>query len=370
MNRLKILCILLIVSCIASAQTGESKPVFSLTQTEHDFGTIGETDGYAEHTFRFKNTGNAPLVITRVQASCGCTRPEWTKAPVEPGKEGYILVAYNPKGRIGNFRKSITAYTNEEEGGFKRHKLYIKGLVTKKPGDPKVSYIDTAGGVGIEYKKLTFPNTTIKKGIFIKNYNNETAYFSWDKVPEYMKIKYPDSLQADWPGEILLSIDKNKAAEKRGRITDVLLLTIKNNKGKVLGKEEITTTANYVDDFSQLSPLQRAGTARLEIKNTKLEFGQVKKGFLGIGGSSDKELTLTNNGKSDLILHSVSSDDKRVHLPFLDGKILKIGEALDVKVTIKAKDLSEKDINTDIYIVCNDLKGPVRLVKVTAQKAK
>lgn len=372
-ERIKILMAFLVVSCMVSARnpSDDKAPVFSPVETSHDFGTIGENDGYADHLFYFKNTGDAPLTITRVQASCGCTRPEWTQTPVEPGEEGVIIITYNPKGRLGNFNKSATVYTNEENG-YKRHKLTITGVVVEKPSDPLATYTDTIGGVGIEKTELIYDNyypmRANRELMYIKNYNSETAYFSWENIPEYVTVNCPDSLKADWPGEIAVIIDGTKTAEKKGRIKESFRWTVKDREGRALGSEEITATVNYIDDFNQLSALQSVNSPRLEIRNTQLLFDPVKGGFLGLGGSASKEFTLTNTGKSDLTLHSITSDDSRIHLSKLSGESIRAGESRTVKITVKAKELNAA-INTDIYVVCNDPTGPVRKVKVSAQKA-
>jgi hypothetical protein len=357
----------------ANANEAPKLPVFSPEEALHDFGTIGENDGYAEHIFKFKNTGDAPLTVNRILTSCGCTKPEWTETPLEPGQEGIIIITFNPKGRLGNFNKSATVYTNEDNG-YKRHKLTITGTVVEKPSDPFATYIDTVGGVGIEAKDLIYknfnPEKTNRKAMYIKNYNAETVYFSWENVPEYVSVNAPDSLKAEWPGEISVIIDGTKTTEKRGRTKDSFKWNIKNRDGKLLGSGNITATVNYIDDFKQLSPLQGVNAPHLEIKNNQLAFENVKTGFLGLGGTANKEFILTNTGKSDLILHSVSSDDGRVHLPELSGKTVKAGESLNVRVTVKAKELLDSNIEDDIYVVCNDPKGPVRMIKVTAIKNK
>ena len=347
-------------------------PVFSPTETSYDFGTIGENDGYAEHFFSFKNTGTAPLVISRVTASCGCTRPEWPSEPIEPGKEGVIIISYNPKGRLGPIHKIATVYTNENNG-FKRHNLTILGQVVEKPSDPAVAFNDTIGGMGIENKHLTFrtfsTSTVNKIAAYIKNYNAETVYFSWENIPDYVTIQAPDSLKADWPGEIIFAVDGSKNTEKRGRVTDKCTWIIKNKDGKILGSEQLLVSVNYIDDFSKLSPLQTVSAATLEIQSTILDFGEIKKSGLGLSGrTANRPVTLTNTGKSDLIIHSLTVDDERVHLPDLKGKTIKAGESFTVQATVKAKDFNSENLDTEIYVVCNDPKGPVRRIKVTADK--
>ncbi|MDY3090347.1 MAG: DUF1573 domain-containing protein [Porphyromonas sp.] len=100
--------------------------VISTAKPEHDFGVIKEADGKVTHTFIVKNTGTAPLVITRVVTTCGCTTPKYDAEPIAPGKEGKIVVSYNPAGRPGQFVKTIAVYSNGFDGGFR---LHIKGVV-------------------------------------------------------------------------------------------------------------------------------------------------------------------------------------------------------------------------------------------------
>jgi hypothetical protein len=342
-------------------------PDFTPEETSHNFGEIGENDGYAEHIFKFRNTGEAPLVISRITASCGCTRPEWPQAPVQPGEDGQIIITFNPRGRVGPFNKIATVYTNEDNG-YKRHSLAIRGVVSEKPADKTyVRYIDTIGNVGIEKNKIeykTFSLTGVNKDVInIKNYNTEAVYFSWENTADHITVKSPDSLKADWPGEISILADGTKSGNRRGRITDKLTLTIKDRTGKVLGSENVNVTTNYLDDFSKLSPLQKVSAASIDINNTKLDFGEIKK------GKPSKQFVITNTGKSDLTLHTVTCDNPDITLPDLKGKIIKAGESLTVKVIIKGKELNN-DINSDIYLVSNAPKSPIRLIQVTAQKAK
>ncbi|MDR3250488.1 MAG: DUF1573 domain-containing protein [Tannerella sp.] len=348
-------------------------PVFKPLETSFNFGTIGESDGYAEHVFKFKNEGTSPLLITQVQASCGCTTPEWTTTPVEPGQEGVIILTFNPRGRLGSFNKSATVHTNED-GGYKRHKLIITGNVVNRPRDLNAYCKDTVGGVGIEDIVLEYntfdPVGANKKTVYIKNSNPEAVYFTLDNVPDFMTVTYPDSLKAEWPGEIAFAFDGTKTTGRKGRFNDLITLTVKDNTGNALGSETISLKANYIDDFNGLSPLQKVNSPTLEVQNVQLDLGEVKDGFLGLfGGSASKSFVLVNVGKSDLTVHSVSSDDPRVHTPNLNGKVIKVGESLAVSVNVKAKEIGENNIDTDIYVVCNDPRGPVRRIKVTAQKA-
>ena len=93
----------------------------------YDFGSIEEGPA-ADHVFQFTNTGKEPLIIQRVQPSCGCTTPDWTKEPIAPGKTGMIKASYGTQGRPGHFEKTLTVFSN---AGTKM--LSFKGTVEKAP---------------------------------------------------------------------------------------------------------------------------------------------------------------------------------------------------------------------------------------------
>ncbi|MDF2457015.1 MAG: hypothetical protein K0R51_3008 [Cytophagaceae bacterium] len=94
----------------------------------HEFGTIKEGEKVS-YIFKYKNTGENPLILEDVRPSCGCTLPEWTKDPIAPGQEGLIKVVYNSEGRPGEFHKTITVIANTAA---EVALLKIQGKVTPK----------------------------------------------------------------------------------------------------------------------------------------------------------------------------------------------------------------------------------------------
>tara|TARA_R110002050_G_scaffold104052_6_gene213314 strand:- start:20446 stop:20871 length:426 start_codon:yes stop_codon:yes gene_type:complete len=89
-----------------------------------DYGTI-EKGSDGKRVFEFTNTGAAPLIISKVTSSCGCTIPKWSKDPILPGKTGEIQVKYDTN-RVNPIRKTITVISNAETPTVA---LKIKGLV-------------------------------------------------------------------------------------------------------------------------------------------------------------------------------------------------------------------------------------------------
>ena len=93
-----------------------------------DFGKV--TDGeIVEFSYRFKNTGSQPLIVTNASASCGCTVPEKPEAPIKPGETGFIKVKFNSEGRVGVAHKTVTVQSNASPAF---PELLLKGEVMAK----------------------------------------------------------------------------------------------------------------------------------------------------------------------------------------------------------------------------------------------
>ena len=80
---------------------------------DKDFGKIVEGKNL-EVSFRFKNVGDKPLVISNVSASCGCTVPETPKKPYQPGETGVIKASFNSAGKSGAQAKQVNVFANLE----------------------------------------------------------------------------------------------------------------------------------------------------------------------------------------------------------------------------------------------------------------
>lgn len=113
----------------ATVPTGPTTSV-QFTETEFDFGTIDSGESVT-HDYKFKNTGNEPLIINSAKGSCGCTVPSWPKEPIAPGADGIISVQFDSKGKSGaqNKKVTITANTNPQQTF-----IYLKGNVNAPQG--------------------------------------------------------------------------------------------------------------------------------------------------------------------------------------------------------------------------------------------
>ena len=128
---MKKIFLVLLVSIFSNSVFGQGAKIeFKDADNTIDYGRVEKNSDDGVRSFEFTNTGDAPLIITNAQSTCGCTVPSYPKEPIMPGKSGKIEVKYNMG--VGPIRKTITIESNASnyEGG--RIPLKIKGEVYVK----------------------------------------------------------------------------------------------------------------------------------------------------------------------------------------------------------------------------------------------
>ena len=135
---MKKICLILLVSVFSTPLFSQELAVINFLSprfetanflwigTTYDFGKI-KVNSPVTHEFRFTNSGDAPLVISSVQASCGCTVTDYSKDLISPGSEGYVKATYNAA-KVGVFSKTVTVNANAAESVVQ---LTIKGEVVE-----------------------------------------------------------------------------------------------------------------------------------------------------------------------------------------------------------------------------------------------
>ncbi|WP_295655496.1 DUF1573 domain-containing protein [uncultured Mucilaginibacter sp.] len=111
----------------SNTQTVNTLTAIKFTEIAFDFGKIKQ-GASVTHNFTFINSGKAPLIISDATATCGCTKPEWPKTPVNPGEQGTIKVTFNSEGKSGLQDKMITVTANTNPAD---NMVHLVGEVTK-----------------------------------------------------------------------------------------------------------------------------------------------------------------------------------------------------------------------------------------------
>lgn len=372
MHYLKLL--LGIVACLfweGAAVSGQNTAQIAVDNKNYDFGTIKEEDGPVSHVFVVKNIGTENLVIKGVLASCGCTRPEWPSAPIAPGKTGEVWVAYDPKGRPGPFYKTINIMSNATD---RRVTLSISGEVVAKPERPVVTFIQKVGPLELSRNNISFSivsqNETRKERLWVKNSGTQAVTVRLEKLPSDLNVTADfDTLRPGAVREVLISIHPGQ--KKLGHVSVPAVLSVFQGK-KEIQRQDFPISANIVEDFSKLTAEQKAKAPSIQLSGTMLKFGKVsEKGWLfGLFGSDATGIVeISNSGQSPLLIHSISSDRQELLEIGKLPKKIDAGKTAILKVKLNPKKL-ESSLDALITLVCNDPNGPVRQIKVTAEKEK
>ena len=103
----------------------EKVPVIVFDKEMHDFGNLTANESIS-YSFKFTNKGNADLIISNCEATCGCTVPDYPRTPIKPGESGYVMVTFKSAGKAGQQLQEVTVVSNAQPS---RTKLRIQAKV-------------------------------------------------------------------------------------------------------------------------------------------------------------------------------------------------------------------------------------------------
>jgi len=326
-----------------NAQTKEAKITF--TEESFNFGTINEEKGPVTKVFTFTNTGGTPVIIQSVKASCGCTTPDWTKDPVLPGKKGVVKATYNPKSRPGQFNKTITVISNAENNTVV---LTIKGIVTPKPRTMEDDYPIQMSGLRLKSNHIAFVkifNNEIKTdSVQVVNTSAEDVKITFEKSPAHIKIKaVPETLKPNAKGIIIATYDGLKKTDW-GFIMDRVDVVL---NGKFDANNRLSISAIIVEDFTKLTPEQRANAPKANFETKEFNFGTIKEGEL-----ANYNFKLTNDGKTDLLIRKVKASCGCTAVAPAET-VIKPGQSTTIKTTFNSSGKPGKQ-NKSVTIITND----------------
>lgn len=333
--------VLLFLAGVLSAQ-----PVIQFSRTTHDFGTIQEADGKATTIYEFTNTGNAPLVITQVSASCGCTSPEWTKTPIEPGQKGAITATYNPAGRPGKFRKTITVSSN---ASVPTTRLVIAGEVIAKPA--QLSYPIQMGHLSLSSKTAQFGNMFKgeEKVVTIECANNTGKPITVAILPNDSFIEttvMPSTIEAGKTAQIHILFN-TKVCKQWGAVATSVLVSVNGSKINS-DNYKINVRATVAEDFSKLTTSERQKAPIVELSTQTVALGTIKSNT-----QISQKVEVTNSGQNPLEIRRIVNNSTEVKAVATKSTISgnKKGE---IKIDIDTKDLPIGNYRRSLSIITND----------------
>ncbi|MBN2765856.1 MAG: DUF1573 domain-containing protein [Paludibacteraceae bacterium] len=344
MKKLSFIAVLLLFAGVVFAQKAE----ITFEKKIHDFGQINESDGKATYEFVFRNTGNSPLVVSRVRASCGCTTPTWTRQPIEPGKSGSITVAYNPAGRPGVFTKTITVSSNATD---EQVTLLIKGDVIPVSSSPYNPYPVAMGDLKLKTKVVQMNNVDKGKSqirvIEVKNEGRSSIKPVIENLHGHLTAKFePETLAAGQTGTLIFTFNSAKCALWGPTVDDVFVVI--NNKRVYSADYQLKVFANVIEDFSKLTLDQRRKAPILEMNTRSINLGTVKP-----GSRKSVRFSLSNKGTNALEVRRIVNNNKELIIKPARLSVAG-GKTGNLTVELNSKTLPAGDYKKTITLQTND----------------
>ncbi len=322
-----------------------------ITKT-HDFDTIYSENGKVTHSFTFTNTGDEPLVLTKVKAGCGCTTTAYTKDSVAPGQTGFITAQFNPRGYSSRFKKSISVNSNATNEAFVR--LFIQGVVTSKEAELLQKYRYEKGVLRVDKTTVNFGKVDVNAVVVdtLRMYNNQdTAIsFSFLDVPEYVSVRYEPatSLESKQEGLAIFTYDASKKNDF-GLVRDII--NIKFRGERLDYRNRIFLSANLIEDFSSYTKWQLKRAPKVDFEMMEFVFDTVQQ-----GETVKASFRFTNVGKKDLIIRKISTSCGCT-AGNLDKKVYSKNESGEIDVTFRTRG-KHRTQRQRITVITNDPSNP------------
>lgn len=350
---------LLMFICIVSATLAQQVKPLSFREETHDFGVVDENKGPVTHEFVFTNNSARPVKILKVQASCGCTTPGWSKDIIPQGKQGFIQASFDPKGRPGFFSKSLTVTTDLDANPVV---LQIKGQVSDGEIPAASDFPVVNGNLRMKTSSFNMGRVFLKDEYVVREFpvlNGGLAPITFsgrNTHPSYILVDVQPRIVA--PGEkAIVKVSYNGALKKQyGFQSDNIELETDDKSGP--GKS-FSVYATLEDFFPEMSSVELAQAPQLTLESPSVDFGNIKR-----SGPAEREILVTNTGKKVLQLKSIQPNCSCVTVEA--GKVsLKPGESGIVKITFTPQDRSGTQ-NKAISFYSNDPRNPVQRLTFTA----
>ena len=326
---------------------------------EIDFGSVIIEHGIVTASFSFQNLGSDTFKINDIDVACGCTNPRSDKKIYAPGEMGKITVEFNPKGMTGDVHKWIYVkgnYSDETQInlGFKAS---LKSLALRNenhyPGE--LGYL-VMKRLSVGYGILK-GNVIREDSIRLINEGYRTITVSSAKnLPSWISIdNLPLEIEPQESKALRLTINTTNIDTVGPVIGDIQFIT----NDQFYPKKSITYRAIFEQDFSRLKRRQLKKAPRIIASSKRIDLGIMKSGEL-----RSKDFTITNAGKSPLIIKRIDTDCNCAVINNLKKEIAP-GEVVKVQAQLDTLFKSTRQTKA-ITLYTNDPQNPKFIISITA----
>ena len=306
--------------------------VVEFDKTVHDFGDILQSDGPVSCSYSVKNISNEPLVIYNVVSSCGCTDVKWTKEPLRPGAVGTVTATYKNDEGGYPFDKTLTVYLNAVKQPIV---LHLRGVSHVKKLSLEERYPVRFGNLGVKNPAVKVGNLSqgeVKTGeTTVANLGRKALKITFEEVSDGLTLTVsPNPIPGRGTAKLHYAVAASR--ERWGRNTyyavpvmdgkrsvstgkpvppeaaaggDAILIgedPLLAEGGKVLG-----FTAYTKENFSVLTPAERANGSQPFFDESTFSFGKIK-----AGTPVEAVFPFKNKGKAAFVIYKADVESRRV----------------------------------------------------------
>lgn len=307
--------------------------------------------------FDLRNAGNAPLVITAVNPSCGCTKVNWSTVAIEPGGTGRITAEYDAR-LLGTFQKELEVYTN---AAAEPVYLTIQGRVVAAMTDYSGSFPFDLGAVKLSASEVEFDDVNLGDRpvaeLQVVNASRNSYTPQLMHLPSYLDVKYiPERLAGGRVGRIQLTL--NSEMLKNYGLTQTTIYLARFPGDQVGPDNEITLSTVLLPAFAHLSADQMAAAPRIALSEDSVNIGSM--------GNKEKvthSIYVKNTGASPLFINSVQVYGKSLGVS-LSSRTIQPGRVARLKITVSKHYLSKSKSTPRVLLITNDPSRPKHTIPV------
>ncbi|MDI1233852.1 MAG: DUF1573 domain-containing protein [bacterium] len=316
----------------------------------HDFGRIKEESNESVHVFQFKNVSKRKIVITKVETSCGCTTPDWSKDTILPGGMGYVKAFYNPEGKKGNFQKYMYVHINRPDYFTT---LTIRGDVIPRPRPDyakstfKLDYGNLAFSENMANFGVVLSTEVKEKTIHVFNYNEYPInIMSIGDKPDFIEIILKDStIKAGDSINIVIRVIGNKILKMGDDFSRISLIT----DDPAFPEKSLFVMSRLKEDYSNLSKKDLKNAPKIKLSNGP----NINLGSHPVGSKFTESVTISNTGKKDLIVYKIAPTCSCITVN-KRSFTLKPGESITLVFTYDTINQMVAEHSKNVSVICND----------------
>ncbi|MGM9774013.1 MAG: DUF1573 domain-containing protein [Candidatus Egerieousia sp.] len=350
-NTAVLLCIIFIISAFsidrAYAQTGH-KVSLKFDKVTHNFGRISIDAGPQECEFSYTNISDKPVVINNILSSCGCSVPDWSKAPIMPGKSGKIKVTYMNDQGAYPFDKSLTVYVSSSA---KPVLLRITGVVYEKGKSLAEMFPAKFGPLGM--RSAVQNGGQIEQGLSksnsenIVNLSSQKVSVKFDKVSAGLKISInPKVIEPGESATISYTID-TKANESWGRTRHSASFVCNG----VEVPDKFVVESVILTPYTTLSKEEIDSSPQIYADRSTVDFGRTS-----VGKKVSVKFNLNNPGKKGLRIYKVDTNGTSMNVK-CPGYV-PAGNKFSIEVTVNPKVRNSEEVFT-LTLITNSPERPL-----------